>query len=137
MTPVRTNWIAVASFAAGVIGAITLVILSISAGQLPLGPPAFNEENYSLESESLFGSASWLNYSFHGVTFGFHLWCSVSVDVGVVCGHATESSGASYAYNFSDGPPGGNPSWATWLAPDDHEAVQYKDGGLVQLFVSN
>jgi hypothetical protein len=91
---------------------------------------------YSLVSESLFGNSSWLNYSYRGVTFGFHLWCSVSPGGGEVCGNATESGGTSYRYAFSDGLPQVDPGWQTWVAPDGHEAVQYRMGGLVHLLVA-
>ncbi|MCI4331260.1 MAG: hypothetical protein L3K19_05380 [Thermoplasmata archaeon] len=94
--------------------------------------------NYLFESESLFGNQSWLNYSFDGVTFGFHLWCGVDgPDVGIVCGNATEGDGAVYDYNFSDGPtPMTNPPWQTWVAPDYQVAVQYREGGMVHLLVA-
>ncbi|HLM91529.1 MAG TPA: hypothetical protein VK424_05710 [Thermoplasmata archaeon] len=135
MTPNRKDALALATLAALV--GISLVVLTI------LAPPATSRTEliqgtyYSFESESLFGNASWLNYSFHGVTFGFHLWCAVLADTGRVCGNATEPTGVSYPYSFTDGlPHPGNPSGQTWIAPDQHEAVQYQQGGLVRLLVA-
>jgi hypothetical protein len=79
-----------------------------------------------------------LNYSFQGVTFGFHLWCWIAMDVGYVCGNATEPGGATFHYTFGDGlpPANGSPPWETWIAPSTHEAIQYRDGGSVRLLVA-
>ena len=49
--------------------------------------------------------------------------------------NASEPSGASHPYSFSDGPPRSSPPWQTWVAPDGHEAVQYQTGGLPHLQV--
>jgi hypothetical protein len=122
----------------GVMFGISLVFLSIPGSHsLSAQPPQLSNGGYSEEIESLFGDSSWLNYSFHGVIFEFHLWCSITVDVGYVCGHATESSGTSYSYQSADGLPPPTPPWQPWISPDAHEEVWYKDGGLVQLFVAD
>jgi hypothetical protein len=118
----------------GVIVALVIVVATFS--QESTGQIRINGRTYTSESVSLFGGAMWLNYSYRGVTFGFHLWCAVTPAAGVVCGNATESTGVSYPYSFSDGPPSPNPGWQTWVAPDGHEAVQYKEGGLVHLLVA-
>jgi hypothetical protein len=91
---------------------------------------------FNYESESLFGSQSWLDYSFHGVVFEFHLWCAIRVVVGTVCGNATEPSGPRSTYSFSDGLPPTNLPWQIRVAPDGHEAVQYQLGGHVRLLVA-
>jgi hypothetical protein len=135
MSPVPRKWAGVVTVAAIVGVTASLLILAFPFSQTPTGQISINGKNYSFESESLFGNAPWLNYSYRGVTFGFHLWCLITPAAGVVCGNATESSGISYHYSFSDGPPSPNPSWQTWVAPDEHEAVQYKLGGLVHLLV--
>lgn len=102
------------------------------------GTVELNGTTYSYTSESLFGNQSWLNYSYRAVKFGFHLWCQVTVDVGYVCGNATESSGASFHYSFTEGLPVSNqpPPWQTWVAPTGHEAVQYQQGGTARLLVA-
>jgi hypothetical protein len=136
MSPVPRKWASVVIVAAIIGVSVSLAILAFSLSQESAGQISINGKTYSFESESLFGNASWLNYSYRGVTFGFHLWCLVTPAAGVVCGNATESTGISYPYSFSDGPPSPNPSWQTWVAPDGHEAVQYKLGGLVHLLVA-
>ena len=94
-------------------------------------PPGFVSE-----SEQLFGSQAYPNYTFHGVTFSFHLWCAAGPAAGVVCGNATEALGAQFPYAFSDGPPSPAPAWQRWMAPDGHEAVAYLTGGHVVLSVN-
>jgi hypothetical protein len=134
-TPRRKKLVVIAVVLAAVAVVTVLVLLTVPIAQEQSGYTLIGLRLYSFESESLFGSASWLNYSYQGVTFGFHLWCLISSAAGVVCGNATESTGVSYSYSFSDGPPSPNPSWQTWVAPDGHEAVQYLLGGLVHLLV--
>jgi hypothetical protein len=95
-----------------------------------------NGTTFGVQSEYLFGNASWLHYSFRGVTFVFHLWCSIEADTGIVCGNATEPNGVSYPYSFSDGLPSSNPPWQTWIAPDGHEGAQYQQGGSARLLVA-
>jgi hypothetical protein len=136
MSPVPQKWASVVIVAATIGVTVSLAILVFPLSQESTGQISISGKTYWLESESLFGNASWLNYSYRGVTFGFHLWCLISPAAGVVCGNATESTGISYAYSFSDGPPSSNPSWQTWVAPDGHEGVQYKLGGLVHLLVA-
>lgn len=136
VSSVPRKW-ARAIFVAAIVGAAaSLLTLAFPSSQPSAGSISIGGISYSFESESLFANASWLNYSYHGVTFGFHLWCLITSAAGVVCGNATESTGITYPYSFSDGPPSPSPSWQTWVAPDDHEAVQYKQGGLVQLLVA-
>lgn len=103
----------------------------------PPGTIVLGGKPYSYLTESLFGSRSWLNYSFGGVSFTFHLWCQIQMDTGYVCGDATEPTGVTYGYSFADGLPSatGAPPWETWIAPDGHEAVQYQDGGTVHLLI--
>jgi hypothetical protein len=136
MTRNRRLWILVAATASIAAVAALLILLSFPIAQEPAGYQLVDGKTYEYESESLFGSASWLNYTYQGVTFGFHLWCLITSAAGEVCGNATESSVVSYPYYFSDGPPQANPSWQTWVAPDQHEAVQYMQGGLVHLLVA-
>ena len=101
----------------------------------PSGIIEIGGRSYTSVSHSLFGNESWLNYSFRGVTFGFHLWCDITVDTGYVCGQATEPSGATFSYTFTDGLPEPNPPWQTWVSPDSYDAVQYQEGGTVHLLV--
>ncbi|MCI4347678.1 MAG: hypothetical protein L3J97_03555 [Thermoplasmata archaeon] len=129
----RRHWTLLA-IVLGVVGvAVSIVLVSILIFQAPSGYEVVNGKSYSFESESLFGNAAWLNYSYRGVTFGFHLWCQAGPAAARVCGNATESGGLSYSYAFWDGPPQLNPTWHTWTAPDQFEAVQYEQGGLVHL----
>jgi hypothetical protein len=137
MSPVPKKWAGIVIVAAIVGVTASLLILAYPFSQASTSNSSINGKTYSFESESIFGGASWLNYSYRGVTFGFHVWCLVTSAAGVVCGNATESTGFSYPYSFSDGPPSPNPSWQTWVAPDGHEAVQYKLGGLVHLMVAS
>jgi len=136
MSPIPRKSAIVATLVAVLGVTISLAVLTIP---IPPGPPGsefINGTSYTSESESLFGNGSWLNYSYRGVTFGFHLWCLITPGGGEICGNATESTGGSYSYSFWDGPPQVNPAWQTWIAPDSHEAVQYKQGGMVHLLVA-
>jgi hypothetical protein len=110
--------------------------LSLPIAQESSGDQLLDGRLYTFEAESLFGSASWLNYSFDGVTFGFHLWCAVNSAAGEVCGNATESDGSTHPYAFWDGLPTSDPPWQTWVSADGHEAVEYRDGGTVHLLVA-
>ena len=136
MSPLPKKWAGIVIVAAIVGVTASLLILAYPFSQASAGNISIDGKNSSFESESLFGNASWLNYSYRGVTFGFHLWRSIGSGAGEVCGNATESTGTSYPYSFSDGPPSPNPPWQTWVAPDGHEAVQYRQGGLVHLLVA-
>lgn len=119
---------------------VTLGLVAVAGFPAPGGSGAtagvslVGARYYSYESVSVFGPA-WSNYSYQGVTFSFHLWCSIAGDVGWVCGNATEWDRVSYPYAFSDGLPTPSPQWQTWVAPDYHEAVQYLQGGNVHLLV--
>ncbi|MGA8663736.1 MAG: hypothetical protein WB809_01520 [Thermoplasmata archaeon] len=136
MSPRRRNWLVLAGILAAVGIVISLVILFSPLPGGSSGEELVNGKLYSFESESIFGGAAWLNYSYRGVTFGFHLWCLVTPAFGEVCGNATEPSGVSYAYAFSDGPPEFHVTWQTWVAPDAHEAVEYRQGGTIHLLVA-
>ncbi|MGP8073052.1 MAG: hypothetical protein ACLPZM_07985 [Thermoplasmata archaeon] len=136
MNPKRRKWILVAVVAAVGVVTVSLVLLALPISQESSGYQLLNGRLYFFQSESLFGKAAWQNYSYRGVTFGFHLWCAITPAAGEVCGNATESGGVSHPYSFSDGPPQPNPSWQSWVAPDSHEAVEYTLGGLVHLLVS-
>ncbi len=125
--------IAIAACAA--VLATAFVLLAIPIAQEQSGSMLIGLRLYSFEAESLFG-ASWSNFTYHGVTFGFHIWCLASPAAGEICGNATESNGKRYAFSFWDGPPSPEPRWETWVAPDANEAAQYQQGGLVHLLVA-
>lgn len=92
--------------------------------------------SYAYENESLFGQNNgWLNYSFHGAVFRFHLWCAIDADTGYVCGQVLQSNGVQYPFNFSDGLPSSNPAWQTTVSPDLESAVQYLQGGQARLLI--
>lgn len=113
-----------------------LVLLYVPIAQEQSGYTAIGPRLNTFESVSLFGpNAAWQNFSYRGVTFGFHLWCQSSPGGGELCGNATEAGGAVYPYSFSDGPPSFAPPWQTWVSPNGHEAVQYRMGGLAHLLV--
>jgi len=133
---VRPVWYVVAAFLAiGLMVAAALWTVSPGPSAAP-GTEVVNGRTFAVQSESLFGSASWLNYTFHGVVFGFHLWCATTPAAGTVCGNATEPDGTSYPYAFADGPPQEHPAWQTWIAPDGREGVQYLQGGSARLLVA-
>ena len=131
----RRRWLLIVGGAGAAIAVIAiLVLLYVPIAQESSGYAAIGLRLYSFESESLFGQ-SWSNFTYHGVTFEFHLWCLITPAAGEICGNATESGGVRYSYSFMDGPPSPSPSWQTWVAPDGHEAVQYRQGGLAHLLV--
>ncbi|MCI4326619.1 MAG: hypothetical protein L3K16_03155 [Thermoplasmata archaeon] len=134
MTPKRRKWVVVAAVAAAVGVGVVLVVLSFPIAQEGSGDQLVNGRLYSFEAESLFGGPPWQNYSYLGVTFGFHLWCAINPAAGLVCGNATASGGPSYPYGFWDRAEL-NPSWQTWVSPNGHDAVEYRTGGLVHLLV--
>ena len=77
MTPKRRKWVVVAAVAAAVGVGVVLVVLSFPIAQEGSGDQLVNGRLYSFEAESLFGGPPWQNYSYLGVTFGFHLWCAI------------------------------------------------------------
>jgi uncharacterized membrane protein YedE/YeeE len=118
----------------GVLVGLGLVLTTLAVGEPFI---TLNSRTYAYETESLFGSQSYLSYQFHGVIFTFHLWCQVTADAGIVCGNATERDGTSYSYSFTDGLPNSGPMpWQTWVSPDELEAVEYHQGGNARLLVA-
>ncbi|MCI4351364.1 MAG: hypothetical protein L3K15_07615 [Thermoplasmata archaeon] len=133
----KKRMVVAASVVTVAVATVVWLLLTVPIAQESSGSTLIGAHLYSFESHSLFGSnGGWLSYSYRGVLFTFHLWCLAGPAGGLVCGNATESAGASFAYSFSDGPPAINPPWQTWVAPDSHEAVQYQQGGLVHLLVA-
>ena len=132
----RRRRIAIVAAVAGAVAVVvTLVVLSVPMAEVSSGYQMIGPRLFAFESESLFGAA-WSNYSFRGVQFEFHLWCSAGPGGGVVCGSAGAPGADSYPYAFTDGPPQVDPSWQTWVSPDGHEAVEYRMGGQVHLLVA-
>ncbi len=116
--------------------AILLVFVIVPALEGPPGVEIVGNQIFYSESKSLFGNASWLNYSYRGVTFGFHLWCLVTSAAGEICGNVTEATGETYPFSVWDGPPQVNAPWQTWISPDGREGVQYRQGGSAHLLVA-
>jgi hypothetical protein len=118
---------------------VTLLLLTFPVAEEQSGYTLIGFRLYSFESETVYGQAG-SNYSFHEVTFEFHLWCgSITPGGAELCGNVTESSGARFAFSFFDGGlPGGSHPWLTWVAPDSNEAVEYESnsGGLAHLLVA-
>ena len=113
-----------------------LILLYVPIAEESSGYTEIGARLYSFEAVSLFHQpTSWPNITYRGVTFGFHLWCASTAGAGEICGNATESGGTAYPYSFWDGPPSPFPGWQTWVSPDGHEAVQYRQGGLAHLLV--
>ncbi len=113
--------------------AVVLSVLFVSTA----GTIVVDGHLYAYETEDLFGSQSNLQFEFRGVSFTFHLWCSANPDVGVLCGNATEASGAVYPYSFGDGGPTlGTAPWQTWVAPGGQVGVEYQSGGTARLMVA-
>ncbi len=133
MDPQRRRRLLLVLAIAGVSIVVVTVVLNVPIAQEASGYQLVGLRLFSFESQSLFGN-SWTNYTYRGVTFSFHLWCSAGPAAGEVCGNATESDGGSYAYSFEDGIT--VRGWQTWVSPDSHEAVQYQQGGLVHLLVA-
>src|SRR5580700_1400022 len=103
MTPKRRRRVLVAVLAAVVGIALVLAVLSLPIAQDSSGYQLLDGRLYAFEAESLFGSSSWRNYSFDGVTFGFHLWCAITPAAGEVCGNATQPDRSARPYAFWDG----------------------------------
>jgi hypothetical protein len=136
-SPRRKRWVLLGAIASVVV-VFALVILFVPLLQEPSGYTMVGAHLYTYESESLFGTGNgWNNYSYRGVTFGFHNWCGVpSPGGGTICGNATGADQVPHPYAFFDGPPHEGPEpWQTWVAGDAHEAVEYQPGGLVHLLV--
>ena len=129
-------WLALAIVVALWTTAILLVFVLVPALEGPPRVEIVGDQIFYSESKSLFGNASWLNYSYRGVTFGFHLWCLVTSAAGKICGNVTEATGVSYPFSLWDGPPQLNPAWQTWISPDGREGVQYLQGGSAHLLVA-
>lgn len=135
MTPRRRIVLVAGTVGAAVALAVALALLYVPLAQDTSGYTAIGFRLYAFEGVSLFGRA-WSNYTYRGVTFEFHLWCQITAAAGRICGNATESDGTAHPYSFWDGPPSPSPSWQTWVSPDGHEAVQYRQGGLAHLLVA-
>jgi hypothetical protein len=132
-TPQRTVRLVVAF---GVDAVILVTALALPISQEASGYTLVGFQLYSFEAAELFGNASWLNFTYRGVTFEFHLWCLAGPAAGEICGNATEADGHRYSFSVWDGPPTLEPRWETWVSPDAHEAVQYQQGGLAHLLVA-
>lgn len=132
----RRGWVTIAIVVACASAAILLILLYVPIAQEPSGTEAIGARLYQYETEDLFGSSGYEYYTFGGVQFEFHLWCAITPGGGSICGNATEPGGATYPYSFFDGPPSSDPPWQTWVAPDGHEAVQYREGGTARLLVA-
>lgn len=108
----------------------------VGTGPAPNGTASLNGTSYSVESTELFGENNgWLNYSFRGDSFDFHLWCEITADTGVVCGNVTEAAGTPYSFQFYDGLPSQDPPWQVVVSPDRASAVEYQAGGHARLMV--
>jgi hypothetical protein len=115
---------------AAVLGSL-FVLLSVPSTDPALGIQVVDPHAFPSQPEERFGAGDgWLNYTFHGVTFGFHLRCQVGPAAGTICGNATEASGARFPYSFSDDL---DSEVQTWVAPDFHQAVEYQSGGHADL----
>jgi hypothetical protein len=130
------KWPASLAIGAAIGVSVWLLIVFLPYALTPAGEILIGGRDYTYESQSLFNNGSWQNYTYRGVTFEFHLWCFISSGGAELCGNATESPGVSFPYSFSDGPTQINPQWQTWIAPDGHEGVQYKQGGSARLLVA-
>ncbi len=133
----RRLYLLIAAITLVAVTGLVLLVLFLPVQQESSGYTMVGPRLYSYESEELFGANSgWENYSYRGVTFGFHLWCETTPAAGTLCGNATGSDGVAHSYSFSDGSPQiGPPSWEIWVSPNGHEAVEYQQGGLVHLLV--
>ena len=139
LSPARFMVVAAVAIAV-VLGSVGLLALLGPSPSTP--PPAHSivvgNERYYYENVTV-PEPGWSNFSFFGVTFGFHAWCSAVTPGGVsVCGNATGVNGISYPFAFWEGPPP-NPTqpWQTWISPGGHEGVQFESdsGGLLRLLV--
>ena len=121
---------------------LLLVVLNPSTGpSAPASTVVIGSERYSFETVTVFGP-SWSNFTYQGVTFGFHVWCGpVTPGGATLCGNATEVNGSTYPFSFWEpgGPPPTQPRpWVTWISPDRLEGVQFEpdSGGLAHLLVA-
>ena len=140
----RRGWWSIALVGLAVFASLGLYELSsIPASWHPVSSHGSNHliidgKSYEFENEILFGQNNgWLNYSYGGVVFRFHLWCSIEADTGYLCGSVSQPNGLRYGFNFSDGLPFQNPPWQTALSPDFASAVQYQQGGQARLLLAS
>jgi hypothetical protein len=139
----RPRWPEAVAVCAVAVLVIALLLAFVLFPPLPNGETKIGSRTYFVENETVFGPA-YSNYTFHGVRFSFHVWCSLaSAGLGgaQLCGNVTEPSRTSYPFNFTEpggAPPVGSLPWQTWVTPNGSEAVQFEpdSGGQVNLLVA-
>ncbi len=91
----RRRWLLIlgaAGAAAAVVG--ILILLYVPIAQESSGYTGIGLRLYSFEAVSPFDQPiSWPIITYHGATFGFHLWCQITPAAGEICGNATQSGG--------------------------------------------
>jgi hypothetical protein len=138
MPPVSIRRAALAAILAGAVVFGSLAFLA-TFGPSPASPKladtiVVDNESYYFENVTV-REPGWSNFSFLGVIFGFHAWCSMVNPGGVrVCGNVSPSFAVAYPFSFWVG--AANP--APWFSPNGHEGIIYEpySGGLARLLVA-
>ncbi len=138
MPPISIRRALTALVIAGVIVLGSLALLATFGPSSHLSSPAKTMvvENASYYYENVTVKVpGWSNFSFLGVTFGFHAWCGGITPGGVtVCGNVSPSIGVSYPFSFWVG--AGNP--APWFSSNGSEGIIFEpySGDLARLLVT-
>ena len=137
-TPRRKIRLVIAVAVATIVIVTAWVLLTVAIPQVPSGYTMVGNQLYSFESENVFGSP-WSNFTYRGVTFEFHVYCSISPGGGELCGNVSESTQSTFPFSIWEAPTGPGPGpWLTWVAPDSHVAIQFasNSNGVVHLLVA-
>jgi hypothetical protein len=116
---------------AGVVTAIVvtiLVLLWVPISEEQSGYTMIGFKLYSYETVDPFTSPT-SSFTYRGVLFDFQALppsdCPQNAGGGNICAAVTESSGVTFWFNVSFGPPCHSfGTWFTWVSPDQHEAVE-------------
>jgi hypothetical protein len=111
--------------AAVVFGSLAILIVATpTSPTAPLvGTIVVDNRTYYSQNVTV-AEPGWSNFTFRGVAFDLHAWCSPVTPGGVaVCGNASPLNGVAYAFSFWIGL---GPSCAalTWVAPTGQMGVE-------------
>jgi hypothetical protein len=123
----RKRWvILLGAIAVGAV--LTGLLLWVPVAQEQSGYTVVGFQLYAFEAVNI-ESSPWANFSYRGVEFELPaVDCPQNTGGGNVCGRVVEPSGANYSFVISFPPAcSGFGSWATWVSPGQHEAVEIED----------
>jgi hypothetical protein len=137
MSPVATRQAVTSVVLAGavVLGGLALLSTFVLSSASPKAANIITVDNESYYFENVtVKQPGWSNFSFLGVTFGFHAWCGPVTPGGVtVCGNVSPSRGILYPFSLYVG--AGNPR--PWFSPTQGEGIIFEpySAGLARLLV--